>query len=236
MLRVEGLAVRYGAIAAVKEVSLEVQRGELVTIIGANGAGKSTLLKAVCGLVRPAAGKVIFDGADITGMSSQHLVRRGLALVPEGRAIVGRLSVEDNLWLGAHVRRKPSAETMELCFSVFPQLRQRRKMIAGLLSGGEQQMLAISRALLSEPRLVCLDEPSLGLAPIIVEHIFGVMDRLRKEKDITIVLVEQNAHMALSVASRAYVLETGRVALSGTTEEVLQNPRVHEAYLGASFG
>jgi branched-chain amino acid transport system ATP-binding protein len=231
VLRIEGLHVAYGLIEAVKGVDLEVGGNEIVTIVGANGAGKSTLLRTVAGLLRPRRGRILYGGRDVTALSASERVRRGLVLVPEGRAIFQRLTVAENLQLGAYTRGTPRASTLEFCLATFPALRQRWSMPAGLLSGGEQQMLAIARALLAEPRLLCLDEPSLGLAPLVVEAIFDVLGSLR-ERGLTLLLVEQNAQMALSLAGRAYVLETGRVTLHGAAADLLKDRRVREAYLG----
>jgi branched-chain amino acid transport system ATP-binding protein len=233
MLKTEGLRVRYGAIEAVKGVDVEVRANEIVTIIGANGAGKTSLLKAIAGLRRPATGRIWFDGRDATRLGSAELVRSGLVLVPEGRAIFQRLTVAENLYLGAYCQRRPRPATLDFCLETFPVLRERYRTPAGLLSGGEQQMLAIARALVAEPRVLCLDEPSLGLAPQVIEVIFGVLAKLR-QRGVTLLLVEQNAQLALSIADRAYVLEMGRVSLSGSSGELLRNKRVREAYLGVS--
>lgn len=230
MLEVEGLVVRYGPVEALKGVALRVAQGEMVTIIGANGAGKTTLLRTIAGLLRPASGSIRYRGDDVTGRRSPVLVRRGLVLVPEGRAILQRLTVGENLQLGAYARGRPRPETLEMCLERFPILRERWRFAAGLLSGGEQQLLAIARALCSEPALLCLDEPSLGLAPRAVETIFSVVAQLRDR--VTMLLVEQNAAIALSLADRGYVLETGRVVMEGPSAVLAEHKRVREAYLG----
>ncbi|MDF8365479.1 ABC transporter ATP-binding protein [Achromobacter anxifer] len=235
MLKLESVQISYGAIQAVRDVSLEIRAGEIVTIIGANGAGKSTLLKGVAGLEPLQGGRVTFDGRDITQVPPHLRVGLGLALSPEGRGVFADQTVYDNLVLGGYTRRgNPAmvAEGVERGYQLFPRLRERRDQLAGTLSGGEQQMLAMARALMSEPRLLCLDEPSLGLAPLIVQDIFTAIRKLRDD-GLTIVLVEQMANQALGVADRAYVLETGRITLSGSGAELLRNPNVRAAYLGA---
>ncbi len=234
MLRVDDLEVRYGVIEALKGISLEVREGEVVTIIGGNGAGKSTLMKAVSGLEPVAAGRIRFGGTDITTLAGHRRVALGIAQSPEGRQVFADQSVRDNLLLGAYHRRASDADIeadIEAQYARFPRLRERRAQMAGTLSGGEQQMLAIGRALMARPRLLLLDEPSLGLAPLIVREIFGVIRSLRAQ-GVTILLVEQMAHQALGVADRAYVLETGRITLSGTGVELRRDPRVRAAYLG----
>ncbi|KGE01382.1 ABC transporter ATP-binding protein [Achromobacter sp. RTa] len=235
MLKLESVQISYGAIQAVRDVSLEIRAGEIVTIIGANGAGKSTLLKGVAGLEPLQGGRVTFDGRDITQVPAHLRVGLGLALSPEGRGVFADQTVYDNLVLGAYLRRRDPpavAEGVERGYRLFPRLRERRDQLAGTLSGGEQQMLAMARALMSEPRLLCLDEPSLGLAPLIVQDIFTAIRKLRDD-GLTIVLVEQMANQALGVADRAYVLETGRITLSGSGAELLRDPSVRAAYLGA---
>jgi branched-chain amino acid transport system ATP-binding protein len=234
MLRVDDLEVRYGAIEALKGISLEVREGEVVTIIGGNGAGKSTLMKAISGLEPVAAGRIRFGDADITTLAGHRRVALGIAQSPEGRQVFADQSVRDNLLLGAYHRRATDAEIeadIEAQYARFPRLRERSAQMAGTLSGGEQQMLAIGRALMARPRLLLLDEPSLGLAPLIVREIFGVIRALRAQ-GVTLLLVEQMAHQALGVADRAYVLETGRITLSGTGAELRRDPRVRAAYLG----
>ena len=234
MLKLESVRVRYGAIEAVNGVSLEVRRGEVVTIIGANGAGKSTLLKAIVGLEPLASGQVHLDGQDISRVTAHRRVDLGLALSPEGRGVFPDQTVLDNLRLGAYgVRSKESevANRIEREFERFPRLRERKGQLAGTLSGGEQQMLAISRALMSNPRMLLLDEPSLGLAPLIIKDIFVAIRQLRAA-GLTLLLVEQMADQALAVADRAYILETGRVTLEGSGRELLHHPQVRAAYLG----
>ena len=233
MLKLESVKVAYGAIEAVKGVSLEVRQGEVVTIIGANGAGKSTLMKAVVGLEPVAEGRVLIDGKDVTHTSAHSRVGLGVALSPEGRGVFADQTVRENLMLGAYSRRNGGVDAaIEREFKRFPRLKERQDQLSGTLSGGEQQMLAISRALMSEPRLLLLDEPSLGLAPLIIKDIFGAIRQLR-ESGLTILLVEQMAKQALGVADRAYVLETGQVTAEGTGKELLNDPKVRAAYLGA---
>jgi len=235
MLKLDSIRISYGAIEAVKGVSLEVNAGEVVTIIGANGAGKSTLLKGIVGLEPVHAGTISLDGQDITRMRAHLRLSLGVALSPEGRGVFPDQTVRENLLLGAYSRRDNPQRTEALIgreFQRFPRLGERQHQLAGTLSGGEQQMLAISRALMSEPRLLLLDEPSLGLAPLIIGDIFRSIRELR-ESGLTILLVEQMARQALDVADRAYVLETGRVTLEGAGEELLGHPKVREAYLGA---
>jgi len=233
LLRLEQLQVAYGGIRAVKGVDLEVNQGELVCLIGANGAGKTTTLRAVTGLVRAAAGRVLYDGQDITGLKVPEIARRGLALVPEGRGVFAQLTIEENLAMGAYARndRAGIAADVERAFTLFPRLKERRSQTAGTLSGGEQQMLAIARALMSRPRLLLLDEPSMGLAPLMVERIFEVVRTIAAE-GVTLLLVEQNARLALETSHRGYVLEGGLVSFSGRAADLLGDPRVREAYLG----
>ena len=234
MLKLESVKISYGAIEAVKGVSLEVREGEVVTIIGANGAGKSTLLKAIVGLEPVAEGRVLIDGNDCTTVPGHKRVGLGVAMSPEGRGVFADQTVRENLMLGAYSRRKDLATTeaaIEREFKRFPRLRERQDQMSGTLSGGEQQMLAIARALMSEPRLLLLDEPSLGLAPLIIKDIFTAIRQLR-ESGLTILLVEQMAKQALGVADRAYVLETGNITLEGSGRELLANPKVKAAYLG----
>jgi branched-chain amino acid transport system ATP-binding protein len=237
VLKVKNLQVYYGMIHALRAASLHVSRKEIVAIIGANGAGKTTLLSAVSGVVRAASGEVSLDGKEITRLRPDRIVGEGIAHVPEGRHVFKPLTVEDNLLLGAYHRftlrrREAIRGEIEGVFSLFPALADRRKQRAGTLSGGEQQMLAIGRALLSSPKVLLLDEPSMGLAPRIVREIFGHIAKLRRERGMTILLVEQNARGALAIADRGYVLETGRVVLQGTSEELLANREVQRAYLG----
>jgi branched-chain amino acid transport system ATP-binding protein len=237
VLKVKNLQVYYGMIHALRAASLHVGRKEIVALIGANGAGKTTLLSAVSGVVRPASGEVSLDGTEITRLRADRIVREGIAHVPEGRHVFKPLTVEDNLLLGAYHRyslrrREAICGEIDGVFSLFPALATRRKQLAGTLSGGEQQMLAIGRALLSSPKVLLLDEPSMGLAPRIVREIFGHIAKLRRERGMTILLVEQNARGALAIADRGYVLETGRVVLQGSSEELLANREVQRAYLG----
>jgi branched-chain amino acid transport system ATP-binding protein len=236
MLKLESINVSYGAIQAVREVSIEVPRGEVVTIIGANGAGKSTLLKSIVGLEPVGGGgRILFDGQDITSIPAHRRTGMGVALSPEGRGVFSDQSVRDNLLLGAYSRRDDTARTeqkIEQFFGLFPRLKERQEQFAGTLSGGEQQMLAIARALMSEPKLLLLDEPSLGLAPLIIRDIFSTIRTLR-ETGLTILLVEQMANQALGVADRAYVLETGRITLQGRGSDLLNDPKVRAAYLGS---
>ena len=232
MLELEDLQVYYGNIRALDGISLRVETGELVALIGSNGAGKSTTLKTISGLVRPSRGSIRYEGNEISRQSTDRIVALGISHCPEGRHIFGRLTVRENLVLGAIQR--PAAQVgpaIDAVTEIFPRLRERLGQAGGTLSGGEQQMLAIARALMSEPRLLVLDEPSLGLAPLMVEHIFEVIAGL-KEKGLTILLVEQNVHHALDLADRAYVMEAGRIALEGPATELRQDPRVERSYLG----
>jgi len=236
MLKVEGLVAGYGGITVLKGIDLEVRKGEAVALIGANGAGKSTTLRALSGLLRPRSGRIIFDGKDVAGLGAHRLARAGLAHVPEGRAILGRLSVQENLELGAFGRRGARiAEDLARIYERFPRLSDRRRQPAGTLSGGEQQMLAIGRALMARPKLLLLDEPSMGLAPIIVAQVFDLIQEIRKD-GTTLLLVEQNARQALRVADRAYVLETGRIVASGPAAALANDPQVIGAYLGGRSG
>ncbi len=232
MLKAEDLNVYYGPIHAVKGVSFEVREGEIVTLIGANGAGKSTTLKTLSGLMRSRGGRIEFMDRSIASTAPHKIVELGLAQVPEGRRIFTRMTVEENLDMGAFIKKNANVEQdKERVFEQFPRLKERRKQIAGTLSGGEQQMLAMGRALMSDPKLLMLDEPSMGLAPILVEQVFDIITDLHKA-GTTILLVEQNAEMALSIADRAYVMETGRITLSGKGEELAASEEVQKAYLG----
>ena len=232
ILKVENMNVYYGAIHAIKGISFHVDQGEVVTLIGANGAGKSTTLQTVSGLLRSRTGSIQFCGENISNVPSHKIVEKGLAQVPEGRRIFLQMSVEENLEMGAYTQSATGVDAdLEKVYAQFPRLKERRRQIAGTLSGGEQQMLAIGRALMSHPRLLMLDEPSMGLAPILVEQIFDIIRQLHKE-GTTILLVEQNAQMALSVADRAYVMETGKITLSGTGAELAASDEVKKAYLG----
>jgi len=231
MLKIEDIHVYYGAIHAVKGVSFEVNDGEIVALIGANGAGKSTILKTISGLMHPRSGSITFDGGNISHVEAHKLVHKGLAHVPEGRRIFLQMTVQENLEMGAFTQKEVSKEDLDRMFTLFPRLKERRKQIAGTLSGGEQQMLAMSRALMSHPKLLMLDEPSMGLAPILVDQIFDIIRELHAA-GTTILLVEQNATKALQIADRAYVLETGKITLSGTGEELAKSDDVRKAYLG----
>ena len=232
LLKVNNLHVFYGAIHAIKGITLEVYQGEIVTLIGANGAGKSTTLNTIAGLLKTRQGTVALDGVPVGGTAASKMVYQGLSLCPEGRRVFQRMTVRENLEMGAFSRpREEISASLEEMFGRFPRLREREKQIAGTLSGGEQQMLAMARALMSRPKLLMLDEPSMGLAPILVDQIFGIIEELHKAGS-TILLVEQNAQMALSVANRAYVLETGLITMSGEASELLQNDDVRKAYLG----
>lgn len=231
MLKVEDIQVYYGAIHAIKGVSFHVDPGEIVALIGANGAGKSTILKTVSGLMHPKSGKITFLDKDITHTEGHKLVKSGLAHVPEGRRIFLQMSVQENLEMGAFTQKKVDPAELEKVFTLFPRLAERRKQVAGTLSGGEQQMLAMSRALMSNPKLMMLDEPSMGLAPILVDQIFSIIKDLHKA-GTTILLVEQNANRALEIADRAYVLETGKITLEGTGAELASSDEVRKAYLG----
>ena len=234
MLTIQGLVCRYGKVEAVRGLSMEARQGELVTLIGANGAGKTTTLKAISGLLTPTAGRIVFLGEDITGASARRILELGIAHCPEGRRVFPYMTVAENLEMGSYRRSdaRGVAADLEAIYTRFPILNQRRRQAAGTLSGGEQQMLAISRALMSSPKLVLFDEPSLGLAPTLVEHTFAIIKDIRA-RGVTVVLVEQNAFAALELSDRCYVLEQGRVALSGTGAELIDNPHVKRAYLGA---
>lgn len=233
MLKVENLKVRYGMIEAIKGISFEVRDGEIVTLIGANGAGKTTTMHAISGLLKPASGSITMDGQDLVKTPSYKIVSLGLAQVPEGRRVFAQQTVEENLILGAYTRRDKAgiAEDQERVFDLFPRLKERRTQLAGTLSGGEQQMLAMGRALMAKPKLVLMDEPSMGLSPLLVKEIFHIIEDINKQ-GTTVLLVEQNARMALAIADRAYVLETGKITLEGTGEELAKDERVRKAYLG----
>ena len=233
MLVVENLYVNYGAIKALKDVSCRVEQGEIVALIGANGAGKTTILNTISSIVPAASGKVIFQGEDITRTAPHEIVKKGISQVPEGRRVFANMSVLENLEMGSYIRsdKKGIQQEMEYIFQLFPRLAERKKQLSKTLSGGEQQMLAMGRSLMSRPRLLLLDEPSMGLAPMLVEKIFEIIQKINKE-GTTIMLVEQNANMALSIAHRAYVLETGEVVLQGAAAELAANPEVRKAYLG----
>ncbi len=233
MLEIKNLDVYYGVIHALKDMSIEVNQGEIVTLIGANGAGKTTTLRTISGLIKPKNGTILFNGEDIKDINAQEIVKKGLSHVPEGRHVFPDMTVLENLELGAYLRRdkKNIKEDMKNVFSRFPILEKRLKQNAGTLSGGEQQMLAIGRALMSRPKLLLMDEPSMGLAPLLVKEIFSIIEDINKQ-GTTILLVEQNAHMALSIAHRAYVLETGSIVIKGTGKELAQSEEIKKAYLG----
>ena len=234
MLEVTGLEVRYGSVTAVKGISLEVREGEVVAIIGPNGAGKTSTLRAITGLVPSAGGRVVFRGTDVSRWKAHRIVTLGLGHAPEGRRLFPQMSVMENLRMGAYRRRVPFeiSRTLAQVEELFPRLAERRTQVAGTLSGGEQQMLAIGRALMAEPRLLVLDEPSFGLAPMIVREIGRIVHSINRERGVSVLLVEQNARMALGIAGRAYVMETGRVALSGLSATLAESPHVKAAYLG----
>jgi branched-chain amino acid transport system ATP-binding protein len=232
-LEARGLEVSYGGIRAVKGIDLTVKKGELVCLIGANGAGKTTTLKSLCGMLAPSRGEILYEGVPVTGRPSYELVRRGISLVPEGRGIFGRLTLEENLKIGAYARRDHAAirADMDRLYELFPRLAERRTQQAGTLSGGEQQMLAIGRALMSRPRLLLLDEPSMGLAPMLVQKIFEIIKRIAEE-GMTLLLVEQNARLALEVSHRGYVMESGNIVLADSAQSLLKDTKVQECYLG----
>ena len=231
ILEIRDLQVRYGGIEAVKGISLDVPEGQIVTLIGANGAGKSSTLRSISGLVKPAAGKICFNGEDITGMDANEIVKRGITLVPEGRRIFPDMTVLENLKIGAYLRKDDLTDDLNWVFDLFPRLKERSWQAGGTLSGGEQQMLAVGRALMSRPKVIMMDEPSLGLAPIIVRGIFDIIKEINKQ-GVTVLLIEQNANMALKTADLGYVMETGRITLQGTGAELLTNDAVKAAYLG----
>ena len=233
MLKVRDLVVAYGGIEALKGISVDVPDGQIVTLIGANGAGKSTLLRTIMGLVKPRSGSVEYNEENIKGLNSQHIVSRGITLVPEGRRVFPNLTVLENLRIGAYLRKDEEgiAKDIKRIYELFPRLEERNWQMAGTLSGGEQQMLALGRALMSRPKLIMMDEPSLGLAPLVIKDIFNIIRRIN-ESGTTVLLVEQNANMALKVAHHAYVLETGRSKTEGSGRELLENEEIKEAYLG----
>nr|WP_315410719.1 ABC transporter ATP-binding protein [uncultured Selenomonas sp.] len=233
MLKIDTIHVYYGAIHALKGVSLEVHKGEIVTLIGANGAGKSTTLRTVSGLLAPKSGGISFLGENIAGMPAHEIVKHGISQVPEGRRIFAEMSVQENLEMGAFTRKDKAGveKDFEIVYNRFPRLKERRKQQAGTLSGGEQQMLAMGRALMSRPKLLLLDEPSMGLAPLLIKEIFSIIEDINRE-GTTVLLVEQNANMALSIAHRAYVMETGRITLQGAAKELAASEDVRKAYLG----
>lgn len=230
-LRIEDLSVAYGGIQAVKNVTLDIPKGKIVTLIGSNGAGKSTILRSIAGIVKPKSGNISFCGENITGISPDKIVSRGITLVPEGRRVFPNLTVLENLKIGAYTRKDNLSDDIEMVYNLFPRLRERHWQLAGTLSGGEQQMLAVGRALMAKPELIMMDEPSLGLAPLVVKDIFSIIERINAE-GITVLLIEQNANLALRVCHKAYVLETGNITLEGTGAELLANDKIKEAYLG----
>ena len=231
LLKIQDLKVNYGGIEAVKGISLTVEQGQIVTLIGANGAGKSTTLRTISGLVKARSGSITFAGEDITGLDPTSIVKKGITMAPEGRRIFPDMTVKENLRMGAYLRRDDLTADYELVYDLFPRLKEREWQMGGTLSGGEQQMLAVGRALMAKPKLMMMDEPSLGLAPIVVKGIFDIIRRIN-EQGVTILLIEQNANMALQAAHSAYVLETGRITMSGTGAELLANEKIKEAYLG----
>ena len=231
MLKIKDLKVSYGGINAVKGVSFEVPKGSVVSLIGANGAGKSTILRTIAGLVKPIAGTVSFNDENITGTDTSNIIAKGITLVPEGRRVFPDMTVLDNIKIGAFLRHDSLDKDIEHMYSLFPRLKERKWQLAGTLSGGEQQMLALARALMSKPKLLMMDEPSLGLAPLIVKGIFEIIKEINKS-GVTVLLIEQNANMALKASDYAYVLETGRLSMEGSGEELLSNEAIREAYLG----
>lgn len=231
MLKVNDLKVNFGGIEAVKGISFEVKEGEIVTLIGSNGAGKSTTLRTISGIVKPAAGSIEFEGTNITRVNSSTIVKMGITLCPEGRRVFPDMTVLENIKIGAYLRNDDLNDDIERCYKLFPILKERSKQLAGTLSGGEQQMLAVARSLMSRPKIMMLDEPSLGLAPLVVKDIFSILKEINQE-GVTILLIEQNANMALRIADQAYVLETGKIVMSGTGRELLEDEKIKEAYLG----
>ena len=233
MLKIENLCVNYGGIEAVKGISLEVPDGSIITLVGANGAGKSTTLRSIVGLVKARSGSITLDGEELLGMGTTDIVSRGITLVPEGRRVFPDMTVLENLKIGAYLRKDNLKDDIERVYDLFPRLKERSWQAAGTLSGGEQQMLAVGRALMSKPKIIMMDEPSLGLAPIIVQGIFNIIREINRQ-GTTVLLIEQNANMALKIANYGYVMETGRISLQGTGQELLANEQVKELYLGKS--
>ena len=232
LLSVKDLQVNYGGIEAVKGISFDVPEGKIVTLIGANGAGKSTTLKSIVGLVKPKSGSIVFNGEELVGKDTTNIVSKGITLVPEGRRVFADMTVLENIKIGAYLRKDDLSDDIAWVFELFPRLKEREWQLAGTLSGGEQQMLAVARALMSRPKVIMMDEPSLGLAPIVVKGIFDIIREINK-RGVTVLLIEQNANMALKIADYAYVLETGRIGLSGTGKELLADDSVKKAYLGS---
>lgn len=233
ILEIKDLVVSYGGIEAVKGITMDVPKGEIVTLIGANGAGKSTTLKTIAGIVKPQSAEILFNGQNITGLSPDNIVKTGITLVPEGRRVFPNLTVKENLRIGAYLRKDSLEKDFEYVYSLFPRLKEREWQLSGTLSGGEQQMLAVGRALMARPSLIMMDEPSLGLAPLVVKSIFDIIKEINRN-GITVLLIEQNANMALQAAHTAYVLETGKITMSGKGSELIQDERIKEAYLGKS--
>ena len=231
ILEIKDLQVSYGGINAVKGVSLQVEQGKIITLVGSNGAGKSTILRSIAGIVKPQSGEILYEGKDISGMSADKIVSKGITLVPEGRRVFANLTVLENLKIGAYLRKDKIDDSVRYVYSLFPRLEERSWQLAGTLSGGEQQMLAVARALMSKPRLIMMDEPSLGLAPLIVRDIFDIIKTINSQ-GITVLLIEQNANMALKVCDKGYVMETGSIKMEGNGLELLENEEVKEAYLG----
>ena len=232
MLKINNLNINYGGINAVRDVSFDVEEGSIITLVGANGAGKSSILRSIAGVVTPKSGTIEFCGENITGLPAEQVVKKGITLVPEGRRIFPDLTVLENIRIGAYLRKDSLDEDIKWVYDLFPRLKERSWQMAGTLSGGEQQMLAVARALMSRPKLMMMDEPSLGLAPLIVRDIFSIIKEINKQNGVTILLIEQNANMALKTADRGYVLETGVIKLEGTGAELLANEEVKKAYLG----
>ncbi len=236
MLEIKNLKVKYGGIVALNGVNMKIPDGKIITLVGANGAGKSTTLRSITNLVPTAEGSITYDGKELTGLNTQDIVKMGITLVPEGRHVFADMTVDENLRIGAYLRKDKGNLKKDIDFvhELFPRLKERSSQLSGTLSGGEQQMLAVGRALMSNPKVLMMDEPSLGLAPLVVKDIFGIITKLNKEKGITVLLIEQNANAALKIADYGYVMETGNIGLEGTGEELLANERVKELYLGKS--
>lgn len=236
MLEIKNLKVKYGGIVALNGIDMKIPEGKIVTLVGANGAGKSTTLRSITKLVTPAEGSITYDGKELTTMSTQDIVKLGITLVPEGRHVFADMTVEENLKIGAYLRKDKQnfAKEIEFIHEMFPILKKRSKQLSGTLSGGEQQMLAVGRALMSKPKVLMMDEPSLGLAPLVIKDIFEIIQKVNREQGMTILLIEQNANAALKIADYGYVMETGNIGLEGTGEELLANERVKELYLGKS--